>query len=181
MEQTKVCFRCETEQPLSQFYKHKQMADGHLNKCKTCTKKDSGKREKENRENPEWVKKEQARAREKYHRLGYKDKQLEWDKNKPWTRSNIYKGLHLFLKRKGLLSHGQVVHHWNYSEEHLRNVFIMSLEIHKKIHRHLDLDLKSKIFFFKGIPLTNKNRHYAAIMDISLIENFDCDIQSVNF
>ena len=36
----KACFKCGMIQPLDQFYKHPRMADGHLNKCKTCTKTD---------------------------------------------------------------------------------------------------------------------------------------------
>lgn len=34
----KVCRECKTEKPLSDFYKHPKMADGHLNKCTACVK-----------------------------------------------------------------------------------------------------------------------------------------------
>lgn len=37
---TKVCFKCDAELPITNFYKHPQMADGHLGKCKACTRYD---------------------------------------------------------------------------------------------------------------------------------------------
>lgn len=44
---TKRCFKCLCEKPLEAFYKHAQMGDGHLNKCKDCTKADVKKHRQE--------------------------------------------------------------------------------------------------------------------------------------
>ena len=38
---TKKCFKCSKEKDLGEFYKHKEMNDGHLGKCKECAKLDA--------------------------------------------------------------------------------------------------------------------------------------------
>ena len=32
----KNCITCRAEKPLSEYYRHPMMKDGHLNKCKAC-------------------------------------------------------------------------------------------------------------------------------------------------
>ena len=41
MSEEKQCFKCSIMKPLEDFYTHPAMADGHLGKCKVCTRKDS--------------------------------------------------------------------------------------------------------------------------------------------
>ena len=70
----KTCFKCGLDKKIDSFYVHKQMKDGHLNKCSDCTKKDSKSNHYKNSKNPLWVEKERERAKEKYIRLDYNNK-----------------------------------------------------------------------------------------------------------
>lgn len=58
----KVCFKCNKMLPASEFYRHKQMADGRLGKCITCTIRDVHQ-----------------------HRLANLDKIREYDRNRAMT------------------------------------------------------------------------------------------------
>lgn len=61
----KNCFKCGEVKPITEFYKHPKMTDGHLGKCKSCTRADSEIRRKIKEKDLEWQEKEMARHREK--------------------------------------------------------------------------------------------------------------------
>lgn len=145
---TKVCFKCGRELPLSSFYKHPQMADGHLNKCKDCTRKDVSENIAKKSEDPEWRRKERARGREKYQRLGYKSHKMRH----PETKS-----VSAYFLSRGIKLQGCEYHHWNYN--FLYDVIVMPISTHRKLHSLLQYDEESKCFFYNGGLLKSKQDH----------------------
>ena len=160
----KVCFKCNIEKEIGSFYAHKDMADGHLNKCIDCAKKDAKLRTEINTSTPEGLEKERKRNRDKYKRLNYKEKQKVWDKDKPWKNSNTYKG----LSKKFKTPKGYELHHWNYNKEFLEDVVLMTAKQHRCLHRYLELTPKLRIFKTENTYLTTRKSHLEFIDSLGL-------------
>jgi hypothetical protein len=159
----KKCFKCGEIKSLDNFYKHKKMPDGHLNKCKSCCKQYQKRRNAILSEDPEWMESERERQREKYQRLNYKGKQLEWNSKKPWKKTSTYKN----LSRKFKTPKGIELHHWNYNDEFLEDVFFLSASEHKKVHTKIVLDFEMKMFRdMDGNLLDTKEKHKKIIESI---------------
>jgi len=153
---TIICTLCLVEKPIESFYKNNKTSSGCSNQCKECVKKRAKLREEKLRQDPEWVEKEKIRGREKYKRLGYAEKQKEWDKDKPWKNTFVYKNLNRNLK----LSKTETAHHWCYNDDKLKDVFVLSRKFHKYLHKFLVLSIDDRLFKTKdGILLDTKEKH----------------------
>lgn len=137
---TKKCFKCGRELPLSEFYKHPRMGDGHLNKCKECTKKDVRNNYEEKSKDETWMEKERARGREKFKRLGYK-----YNPMKTRSINPLEGGTSDALRKKGYSTEGKEAHHWNYNQP--KSVFLLSRKAHHRIHQYIVVNYDDKFCY----------------------------------
>ena len=174
METIKKCFVCSTEKPLNDFYKHKKMADGHLGKCKECTKSQSDARDKMLRKDSEYLAKEKKRGREKYHRLysdgrhypNAEDKKRYVTKYKEkYPEKQLAKQLSQHLFKMNKENH---LHHWSYNKEHSKDVIELTRTEHSKLHRYLIYDQERMMYrrIDSNILLDTRELHENYIKEI---------------
>jgi len=143
MIRSKECFKCKTVKPLTDFYKHSGMADGHLNKCKQCTKSDVGNNRLENIERIRAYDREREKLPER--------QKLKQEVNRAWRAEDKRRtAAHNAVARaiaKGLLtrkpcercgSQKSLAHHDDYDRK--LDVMWLCQPCHKQRHKELAMD-----------------------------------------
>jgi hypothetical protein len=146
---TKKCFKCGKTKDIEEFYSHPKMKDGHLGKCRECTKRDSIGTYTRKVVNPAWKNSEQARGREKSRRLG-----KFWKRNTELRRLVQIKQREKFPEKIRARAVAEAIpvkdgwhrHHWSYLREHRKDIIPMTTSDHGKIHRYMKYDQERMMY-----------------------------------
>lgn len=116
--------------------------------------------------------KERLRSRQKYHRL-YKDKKQSPNKQlymQSYKERYPEKQKAKNLAGKIKCEKGMEKHHWSYNVEHAKDVIIVPIALHDKLHRYMTYDQKAMMYrTSEGALLDTKEKHENFISIIKLI------------
>lgn len=158
----KKCKKCGEIKELCNFYTHKQMKDGHLNKCIDCCKKEAKNTRKKNLDILGWTEQENERTRQRYHRLNYREKYpYTYNKyTKKWREQYPEKHKAEIAAQRLECKKGFEKHHWSYRSEHHKDVIIVTIEDHNKYHRYTIYDQEQQMYrTLDGVLLDTKDAY----------------------
>ncbi len=135
----KACFKCDRVLSLSNFYRHPKMADGYLNKCKECTKRDVRKNRKMRVNYYRWY--DQYRETTSHRRALKKTYQKHWRERWPEKyRAHTLLGYAVrsgHIQKHSCSQCGSNVHveghHFDYNQP--LNVIWLCRDCHKNTHK----------------------------------------------
>jgi hypothetical protein len=158
----KNCFKCGKTLPLTEFYKHPQMPDGHVNKCKECNKADVRGNYYNNILKDGFIEKERKRGRIKYHKLYKGLSKANKVRNEKHHAKYPEKKIAL-TKSNNMIKpfEGAEKHHWSYNIEHAKDVIWLTKKDHMKAHRFIVYDQERFMYrrFDNNILLDTKESH----------------------
>lgn len=145
----KKCFKCGEVKDLTLYYKHSQMADGHLNKCKECTKRDSNKHRDDNLEKVREYDRNRPNRVERVKTSGDRAKVLRR------TDKDFKLKLSARCAVKSAIRNGRLIksacctvckdtntplegHHWSYLEENWLDVIWLCSKCHGEEHARIN-------------------------------------------
>lgn len=137
------------DKDISEYYKHKMMMDGHLNKCKECIKRDVRTRYSHNVTDELFLKKERKRGREKYYKL-YSDRRTQTNSyRQKWCEKfpeKVNASLACRTIRNKIKDTNVHLHHWSYLEEYWTDLIQLTPKEHYKAHRFLIYDQERMMY-----------------------------------
>jgi hypothetical protein len=143
MESSKKCFKCNSVKLLSDFYKHSEMKDGYLNKCKECTKTDANKHRLDNLEKVRAYDRKRSKTTERIA-LGVEINRI-WraeDKRRQLAHGKVLRAI-----KKGLLVRQPCIRCGNVKSEGHHEDYDKPLEVmwlctpcHKQRHKELKME-----------------------------------------
>lgn len=159
----KICFKCNSEKPITEFYTHKKMKDGHLNKCISCTKSDNNKLYRTKSSDYDFKKLERERCKLKYQKRKTQQKLI----------TDIYKIK--FPEKYSARIASQYIdvpdgfhrHHWSYLPDHQKDVIILSASDHRILHVSMIYDQERMMYRdLNGHLLDSKESHINLLQSI---------------